>query len=87
MRKHVVMKFSYTEVVNGVDRSNVYEFTFDTKEEAEKFLKKESNRLLNSGLTKESIYYVGEKWFPDPISPVAFEELGPDDLIEEDLPL
>lgn len=81
------MKFSYTEVVNGSDMSSAYEFKFDTKEEAEKFIKRESKHLLNAGLTKESIYYVGEKWFPDPISPVAFEELGPDDLIEEDLPL
>lgn len=87
MRKHVVMKFSYTEVVNGVDRSNVYKFTFDTKEQAEKFIKEESTHLLNSGLTKETIYYMGEKWFPDPVVPVVFEELGPNDLIEEDLPL
>lgn len=87
MRKHVVMKFSYTEVVNGSDRSNVYEFTFDTREQAEKFVEEESKHLLNAGLTKESVYYVGEKWFPDPVSPVVFEELDPDDLIEEDLPL
>lgn len=81
------MKFSYTEVVNGSDMSSVCEFKFDTKEEAEKFIKRESKYLLNAGLTKESIYYVGEKWFPDPIPPMVFEELGPDDLIEEDLPL
>ena len=89
MRKHVVQFFSHITVVNGIDHSSMQEFKFDTKEQAKKFVDKMSKNLYNVGLTHESIYYIGEKWFPDPEvkKPAIIEELLPNDLIEEDLPL
>ena len=89
MRKHVVQLFSHTTVVNGRDHSSMQEFKFDTKEQAERFVDRMSKNLCNVGLTHESIYYIGEKWFSDPEvkKPVKFEELLPDDFIDESLPL
>ena len=88
MRKHVVQLFSHTTVVNGVDHSSMQDLKFDTKEQAEKFVDRMSKNLCNSGLTHESIYYIGEKWFPDPEikKPIIFEEIMPNDFIDEPLP-
>jgi hypothetical protein len=65
------------------------ELKFDTKEQAEKFVDRISKNLCNSGLTHESIYYIGEKWFPDPEinKSIIFEEIMPNDFIDEPLPI
>ena len=86
MRKHIVAFISTTQVVNGSDKSYYKEYEFDTEVEARQFAA--SIRLINSGLTTESCRYIGVKYRPDATNNSAiFSELGPNDLIEEDLPL
>ena len=85
MRKHIVSFTSYTEVVNGRDIFFDKIFMFDTKEAAETFVA--NTPLINSGLTNETCRYIGVQEVEDPKTQEEFSELGPDDLIDEPLPL
>lgn len=85
MRKHVVSFTSYTEVVNGRDIFFNKVFMFNTKKAAEEFVA--NTPLINSGLTNETCRYIGVQEVEDPKQKEEFSELGPDDLIDDPLPL